>query len=170
MEVKKMNNSEMDMAGMAKRLFYATDEEFAEFFMWLNKFRNPLGARNTSELTRNDFQKTDIEEIVSYIKNALYEIIPSDSECCQSMWWKPKKLFKVKLTQIDKDGNPTGEAVLTRDYDSMAKAIWDAHDNLLSENSLIEIRKYDAKKVNVISFGKDDTGVVVYTHNAALEK
>lgn len=164
-----MNNSEMDMAGMAERLFYATDEEFAEFFMWLNKFRNPL-IHNTSELTKNDFQKTDIEEIVSYIKNALYEIIPSDSECCQSMWWKPKKLFKVKLTQIDKDGNTTGEAVLTRDYDSMAKAIWDAHDNLLSENSLIEIRKYDAKKVNVISFGKDDTGVVVYTHNAALEK
>ncbi len=65
----------------------ATDEEFAEFvalayLIWKTKDPN-------HELTKEDMQNLDVEDLTDSLKQVMNEIVFSE-EMDQSCWWKQK--------------------------------------------------------------------------------
>lgn len=63
----------------------ATDEEYAEFFVYLYKLWKDDTA---SSPTSVDMLNAPIDDITSWINTSLREILPADSECCTGAWWK----------------------------------------------------------------------------------
>ena len=61
----------------------ATDEEFAEFFVYMYKMNK------SRDLSASDMRNAPIDEITKWINECLHEIIESEEEC-QSAWWKQK--------------------------------------------------------------------------------
>lgn len=74
-------------------------------------------------------------------------------------------MYKVMIYQLYK-GKLIGKTVLCENYNSIKKAKEDAdYYSRIYEYSLYEIRFYDTSKNNIISFDKNDTGVVVTSDN-----
>ena len=74
-------------------------------------------------------------------------------------------MFKVLITQIVGE-RIVGKSVLVEDFkdlDSAKKAALDYSQ--VYSRQVFQIRKYDDKKANVISFSESDTGSVVYEKN-----
>ena len=62
----------------------ATDEEFAETFVYIQRIFN---GNKEGIQTSEDIINVNTEELAKWIKSCLDEII-FDSECNKSAWWK----------------------------------------------------------------------------------
>lgn len=78
--------------------------------------------------------------------------------------------YKAAATQIAKDGEIVGVTVFTKDFNSLQKAESYAKDHILSPLSIIEVRKYDADKTNIVDFsGHQDTGRQILRDVSGIE-
>lgn len=69
-------------------------------------------------------------------------------------------MFKVMIRQ-KKDGKICGHAILCEDFMTIEQAKANAIIYSLSAESGYEIREYNSRKINIISFNSNDTGIVV---------
>lgn len=82
----------MNTFEMAKALNNATDEEFAEVFAYLNRFRKANGIiKNEDAITKAEMD-FNIYELCVWIEKSLHEIIFSE-EIDSSAWWKDDEFF-----------------------------------------------------------------------------
>ena len=86
---------EISPEAISRWLLHSTDEMFAEAIVGYWKLQN--GGRET--VTAADMNGFDIGAFIRFFGTMLSEIIPADSECDESAWWKTEAGEAFTLTK-----------------------------------------------------------------------
>ncbi len=83
--------------------------------------------------------------------------------------------FKAAITQITKEGECAGTAVLVEEFDTLREAVAVAEGLKISDFSIIEVRSYGFSAAHpyiVVCFGElsQDTGALVYRDASGIKK